>query len=58
MMKHPKKKYRDLFTTNILDHATIMISYNAAIDAIREPNTKNPPHTKSLIRVDNATACS
>ena len=46
--------YLELITVNSLKCATILISRNAVLDAIRKPNTKYPPHPNTLIRVDNA----
>ena len=51
-------KSLDLITINIIEHATITSSRDTVLDVISEHKTTYPPHSKSLIRVDNATADS
>ena len=57
-LKHVKMRSLQLITINRLEHVTIMLSYNAFIEAISEPSTQYPHHSKALTHVDNITADS
>ena len=55
-IKFMKKKFPELISVNWLEHATILLSYNALLDAIQTSKEQHLPHPKSFARVDSTTS--
>ena len=55
-LKHLRTRSSDLITIQSLEQATIMLSCNAALGVISEPDTEFLPHPKSLVRFGNTVS--
>ena len=55
-LRHINNKSSQLITINSLEYATIILSYNAVLDALDLLKVNPPPHPKALIKCDNTTA--